>query len=180
MITDISAVRWKRFIITFIDGLKNVGKLTGYTCELASILFYLSIGKTFLSLYRQRWSSKWGLRVVTLIWYQPGCRRRLSLCWLTSPVFCSESLSSGSSPAALMVRPALKILSLALQFSRILELFLSLRKDLKPFFQRLVWEIHIALGHLYSRLVFDVISQLCWSSQQPLTPSVGPRVPPGW
>lgn len=79
-----------------------------------------------------------------------------------------------------MVRPALKILSLALQFSRILELFLSLRKDLKPFFKRLVWEIHMARGQLYSRLLLDIISQFCWPPQQPLTWSVGPRVPPGW
>lgn len=71
-----------------------------------------------------------------------------------------------------MVRPALKILSLALQFSWILKL--CLRKDLKPFLKCLVWEIHIARGQLYSKLVFDIISQFCWPSQQPLTRSVTP------
>lgn len=38
-------------------------------------------------------------------------------------------------------------------------------------------KIHIARGQLYPRLVFDIICQFCWPSQQPLTRSVGP---PGW
>lgn len=79
-----------------------------------------------------------------------------------------------------MVRPALKILSLALQFYRIIELFLSLRKDLKLFLKKsLVWEIHKALGQLCSRLLFDFIGRFCWPSHRAFY-TIGRPLCPTW
>lgn len=172
-------IEYDSSLLSLMDWLMSGS--SDYTCELVSILFYLSIWKTFVSLYQQRWCSKWGLQVVTSILYQPGCRRRLSLCWLTSLLFwkpqlrvfssCLQTDHGGtSSENPQLGRTVFSNFRIAFKF----------RKDFKPFFKHLVWEIHVARGQLYSRLLFDIISQFCWPSQQPLTQSAGPRVPPGW